>query len=213
MASNNAAVTDEYGEYEDWIELYNGDNVPVWLGDKFLTDNLSNKNKWQMPDITLQPGEFILFWADEDSEQGSNHTNFKLSAAGEEIGIFDSESTGFFTIDSIIFGTQSQNVSYGRDPDGAILWKFYTVFTPGFSNSSGAGTGANYVENLLMIYPNPVIGDKVYLGEKVDIKLFNATGELILILEKVDQFETHLLQPGLYFVINDKGQSVKLIIQ
>ena len=48
-----------------------------------------------MPDITLQPGEFILFWADNDPEQGIKHTNFKLSEEGDDIGIFDSEANRF----------------------------------------------------------------------------------------------------------------------
>ena len=36
MASNDSAFADEFGEYDDWVELYNGEDVPVWLGDKFL---------------------------------------------------------------------------------------------------------------------------------------------------------------------------------
>jgi hypothetical protein len=213
MASNDSAIADEYGEYDDWIELYNGDNISVWLGDKYLSDNLSNPNKWQMPDITLQPGEFVLFWADNDPEQGIKHTNFKLNEAGDDIGLFDSEATGFYTLDSVIYGTQSVDLSYGRNPDGGALWKFYTVITPGFSNTSGAATGEYYFVNLLYVYPNPVRVDKVYLGEKMDVKLYNSTGELILTGEQIDQIEVNQFQPGLYLIINDKGQSVKLIVQ
>ena len=213
MASNDSAITDESGEYDDWIELYNGDDSPVWLGDKFLSDNLNNPDKWQMPDITLQPGEFILFWADDDPEQGNRHTNFKLNEAGEEIGIFDSETTNFYPLDSIVFGNQSPNVSYGRDPDGAELWKFYTVITPGFTNTSGAATGEIDFDNLLRVYPNPVSGERVYLGEKMNVKLYNTIGELILAKENIDQIDIHQVLPGLYLMINEKNQSVKLIIQ
>ena len=213
MASNDSAIADEYGEYDDWIELYNGDDIPVWLGDKYLSDNLTNTNKWPMPDITLQPGDFILFWADNDPEQGIRHTNFKLNEEGDDIGIFDSEATGFYTIDSIVFGTQSPDVSNGRNPDGGALWKFYPVFTPGYSNTSGAATGENKFENILPAYPNPVCSDWVYFAEKMDVKLYNSTGDLVMTGKQIDQIKVNQLQPGLYLIINDKGQSVKLIIQ
>ncbi len=213
MASNNTAITDEFGEFDDWIELYNGDDSPVWLGDKFLSDNLSNMNKWQMPDITLQPGEFILFWADNDPEQGMLHTNFKLSEGGEEIGIFDSEATGFYTIDSIVYGSQSPDLSYGRDPDGGELWKFYTLITPGFSNTSNASTIEHLFDRTISIYPNPVKDNIVYLGEPMNVKLYNSTGELVLSMEQTDRIQTRLLLPGLYLLVNGKGEKVKLIIQ
>ena len=32
MASNDSTIADEAGEYDDWIEVYNGDDDPVWLG-------------------------------------------------------------------------------------------------------------------------------------------------------------------------------------
>ena len=66
---------------------------------------------------------------------------------------------------------------------------------------------------ILPAYPNPVCSDWVYLGEKMDVKLYNSTGELILTGEQIDQINVNQLQPGLYLIINDKGQSVKLIIQ
>ena len=113
------------------------------LGDKYLSDNLQNSDKWQMPDITLEPGGFILFWADDDEEQGQNHTNFKLDQAGEEIGIFDAAITGYHLLDSIVYGPQATDISYGRNPDGGVNWIFYNTPTPGFTNLSGADVYEN----------------------------------------------------------------------
>ena len=86
LASNDNIIADEYGEYDDWIEIFNGDEEAVWLGDKYLSDNFDNPDKWLLPDITLDPGDFILIWADNDPEQGDHHTNYKLDKDGEEIG-------------------------------------------------------------------------------------------------------------------------------
>jgi hypothetical protein len=213
MASNDSAITDEFGEFDDWIELYNGDIIPVWLGDKYLSDNLSNPNKWQMPDITLQPGEFILFWADDETNQGIKHTNFKLNEDGEEIGLFDSETTGFHPIDSIVFESQSPNVSYGRDPDGGVLWKFYTLYTPGLTNTSNAVNDEIFSQNTINVYPNPVTGNTAFLGRMMNVSLYYSTGILVLKKEHTDYIKTDHLLPGPYLIVTDEGQTVKLIIQ
>ncbi len=127
-------IADENGEYDDWIEIYNGDENEVWLGDKFMTDDLQVPDKWAMPDMTLAPGGFVLVWADGQPEQGPLHANFKLSKNGESIGIYDSEATDFFPLDTIVYGPQLVDTSYGRLPDGAGLWKLFEDPTPGYTN-------------------------------------------------------------------------------
>ncbi len=47
MADNEETVADEHGNYSDWIEIFNGDDEAVFLGDLFLTDNFNNPEKWQ----------------------------------------------------------------------------------------------------------------------------------------------------------------------
>ncbi len=49
MASNTATVTDEAGEYDDWIELYNTGAQAVDLSGWFITDNPDNLDKWTSP--------------------------------------------------------------------------------------------------------------------------------------------------------------------
>ncbi len=213
MASNDGAFADEFGEYDDWIELFNGDDIPVWLGDKFLSDNPDNPDKWPMPDITLQPGGFIFFWADDDPEQGIKHTNFKLKEEGDEIGIYDSESTGFYPIDTVVFAAQAADISLGRDPDGGSEWKYYSVITPGFSNTSGANVDEYKNESLLILHPNPVAGNPVYFEEPMNLKVFDCTGNLILELFDTNRISTEGLKPGLYLVVNEKGMKAKLIIR
>jgi hypothetical protein len=134
LASNRSAVSDpDFGAYPDWIELYNTGNQAVDLGGWFLTDNLQDTIKWVFPPgIILEPGAFLVIWADgEDVLQTAPHANFRLSVTGEAIGLFDNVKT---LVDSITFGKQSQDISSGRQPDGAKEWFFFGTPTPGSPN-------------------------------------------------------------------------------
>ncbi|MHC4616567.1 MAG: PEP/pyruvate-binding domain-containing protein [Planctomycetota bacterium] len=89
--------------------------------------------------IDPDPNGYLLFWADNDEHQGRTHTNFKLSRYGDYIGLYDTD--GSTLIDSITFGIQSSDVSYGRLPDGNDNWVPFDngTATPGWSNSGGVG--------------------------------------------------------------------------
>ncbi len=73
MASNGSTVSDEDGDFEDWIELYNYGTEPVSLAGFGLTDNPSNPFKWVFPDITLAPGEYRLVWASGKDRRPDDH--------------------------------------------------------------------------------------------------------------------------------------------
>ena len=62
LASNSTANTDpDFKVASDWIELYNTQNNIVDLSNYFLTDNLLNPSKWQIPGgATIQPGGYLL---------------------------------------------------------------------------------------------------------------------------------------------------------
>jgi spore coat protein CotH len=132
MANNDAAVPGPDGNYPDWIELYNGGAELVDLSGMYLTDDLTNPNAWQFPSGTvIEPNGFLVVWADNTLFPRSMHANFGLNATGEAVGLFaEDEET---QIDSIIFGAQDDDVSYGRLPDGSSSWNHLTP-TPGSPN-------------------------------------------------------------------------------
>ena len=74
----------------------------------------------------------LVFWADDDDEQGDTHTNFKLTTAGEVIALYDTE--GSTLIDSITFGVQDTDIAFGRYQDGADEWCYLSEPTPGAAN-------------------------------------------------------------------------------
>ena len=80
--SNLSTITDNYGKYEDWIELYNSGSNTVDISGYFLSDKSSNSTKWQfLEGVTIQAGGFITIWASGRNEVlgGHYHTNFKLT--------------------------------------------------------------------------------------------------------------------------------------
>jgi hypothetical protein len=133
LADNELANMDEAGERDDWVELYNAGETPIALGNMYLSDDLTEPMKWAFSaDTVIQPGEHPLIWCDGETGQGAHHANFKLSREGEALVLFDGE-TGM-VIDWIVFDRQHNNVSYGRQTDGANLWTFMRP-TPGGMNA------------------------------------------------------------------------------
>ncbi len=132
LAANGAVNQDEAGEYDDWLELYNYGPVTATLDGLYLTDDLSEPQKWPLPPGTLlPPGGHLVVWCDKDTGQGTLHANFKLDRDGEEVGLF---AQGNIPLDMLTFGPQQEDVSYGRVPDGADGWEFLGQPSPGRSN-------------------------------------------------------------------------------
>jgi hypothetical protein len=135
MALNSRSVPDPQGEYDDWIELYNPGKKEVDLSGMFLSDREDNPKKWMFPHgTTISPGGFLILWADEDeSDKPGLHLNFKLSGNGERMTLIDADERGNRVLDSVEFGPQRQDVSFGRSPDGTGDFRVMLA-TPGRRN-------------------------------------------------------------------------------
>ena len=127
------------GLYQDWFELFNPNTNAVNLGGFYLTDNLSQPRKWQVPAGTvISARDFLLVWADNEPEQygpGSQelHAGFQLNNGGEVIGLF---SPGGVAQHIVVFGAQTQNVSEGLFADGVTnAFHSMTNWTPGAPNT------------------------------------------------------------------------------
>ena len=58
--ANLAQFTDDYGEYEDWIELYNPAAAAVNIEGYYLSDNPDNPTKFMVPSAVLVPANGYL---------------------------------------------------------------------------------------------------------------------------------------------------------
>jgi spore coat protein CotH len=135
MADNDTFIEDpdEAGAYEDWVELYNPGTESVDLSGMYMTDDLTDPVQWQFPaGMTIDAGGYLVVWADKDTDQGDAHAAFKLSTNGETIALYNTD--GATLIDSIEFGVQTTDVSYGRYPDGTESWGSMATPTPGAAN-------------------------------------------------------------------------------
>ncbi len=138
-AANYDTYTDNYGEYEDWIELYNNSSIPVDVAGWYLTDKPSNPTKWMIPSSFIIPanGVSIIYCSGRDEITGSNaHSNFKITQTkGNEI-LMLSDVAGVFQ-DSIKVLPNQNSHTRGRETDGAANWSVFTIGTPNSTNIGG----------------------------------------------------------------------------
>ncbi len=149
MADNGSTAYDSNGENDDWVELYNTTATAKDLTGLYLTDDVTNLMKWQIPTGTaINANDVLVIWTDEDSEQSGLHANFKLSANGESVLL----TNGSVIYDQVDFGVQTEDVSYARCPDGGT----FTTTWPTFDALNDCQLSVDNVEILeIMIYPNP----------------------------------------------------------
>lgn len=158
MSSNSMTIADEHGDFDDWIEIYNGGDVAVNLTGYYLVDKASAPKYWATPATTMEPGDFRLFWADGEPEQGPMHTNFGVSEEGEGIYLFQRRPDGIRVIDLVKVPALPTDASWGRQSDGSLPWSLFDSTTPNASNST-VGTDDNFTTRLPKPYPNPVSGE------------------------------------------------------
>jgi hypothetical protein len=122
----------------DFIELYNPDTLPVNLAGLYLTDKPNPQpQKHQIPALSfVGAGGFTVYTADDDVQQGADHTNFKLAHLNGMIGLSSVDGK----IDKVLYGPQRTNVSQGRNPDGASTMAFFSPPSPGLTNLSGGAS-------------------------------------------------------------------------
>jgi len=140
MAANRTVAKDPSGEFDDWIEIHNAGRRALDLGGMYLTDDPSEPTKWQFPKdkaalTTIGPRGYLIVWADEEAAGIWLHANFKLDADADEVHLFDTD--GATCLDSLVFGRQTPDVSYGRYPDAGETMRFFGVPTPGQPNNEG----------------------------------------------------------------------------
>jgi CotH kinase protein/Lamin Tail Domain/Secretion system C-terminal sorting domain len=205
MASNTKTATDNNGQYDDWIELFNKSAAAINIGGYFISNDPTTANKWKIPANTTIPANgYLIIWADKDSSQNtatSLHCNFKLSASGETVLLLKSDTT---LLDDVTFGAQRTDFGYARRPNGTGS---FVIQTPTFNANNNTGTNAVediLAENEVKIFPNPANTEGVTVLinsiKNIDLKVFNTLGQLIFKDKITDELHinTQNWQSGLY---------------
>jgi len=135
-AANFSFLFDNYGEYEDWIELYNAGSQAVDLTGYHLSDDPDDPEKWTFPaGVTIGPhAHLIVFASDRDEVSGGFvHAGFKLTQTKQE-SVWLSAPDGSL-LDAFEFPSPNQmNHSWGRQTDAALSWRIFPQPTPGGPN-------------------------------------------------------------------------------
>lgn len=163
LAANDTVNQDPQGDYDDWVEIYNSGPESISLDGMYLSDDLSEPTQWAFPaGTTLNAGGYLLVWADKDTSDNplGIHAAFKLSSGGEAIGLFASD--GVTLIDSIVFDAQSDDISYGRFPDGSENWYPMDSPSPNATNTAAMSEavyfsklGGTFSENFVLKLSTP----------------------------------------------------------
>jgi len=81
-ASNLNQFEDNYGKFEDYIELHNPTSDALSLGGWYISDKTSNPQKWKLPEETMiTPNGYLIIWCSgrDEVRNGHYHSNFKLT--------------------------------------------------------------------------------------------------------------------------------------
>jgi len=184
----------------DWFEIYNNDTRPVSISSIYLSDNPATPKVSKLPVLSfLEAKGFQKFWSDKKPVDGPTHLNFRLSATGSTIQL--TQSNGTSVIDKVTFGTQSEDITQGRLPDGATS----IVSMPGAASPQNP----NYALQSIVI--NEVLANAAAPFEDA-IELYNTRASAVnvggwwlsddLVVRKKYQIPANtIMQPGGYLVI------------
>jgi hypothetical protein len=212
VSASNSQVPDEAGEAEDWIELHNAGPNAVDIGGFFITDDPENKSKFQIPSgsgpTILQPGSYLLLWADEQTWQGATHLSFKLSQEGEYLGLYMKEGEAFVLLDELTYGEQQNNQSWARVPNAYGDFGLTSYTTPSEENNTILSVAEE--RTIFSAYPNPTDGilNLTFASHTNNVRLIDMYGRTLHHAE-IRSGEATIdlsgVRPGVYVVKVENG--------
>lgn len=134
--SNRNHHADNFGDYPDWVELYNPGPNPVNTAGLFLSDRFTNPLKWALPNTNVPAGGYLRIFLSGKNVTASQpyHADFKLTQTKNE-PIVLSDINGNI-VDSVTTRATQRDHSRGRTTDGAATWSLFTTPTPNTSNTN-----------------------------------------------------------------------------
>ena len=131
-ANHKSLVSEKLGT-PDWVELYNGTQKPLDLKGYGLTDNPKQSYKFILPEVTVEPGGYLIVYFVGGSEAADSDplcTGFGLSRYGEDLLLVDAN---YNLLDSVEVPALEPDVSYARMSDGS--WGYAVIPTPNEANN------------------------------------------------------------------------------
>jgi hypothetical protein len=142
MARNDSAVVNPWGQYSDWLELYNPGAAPFDLSGMSLSVDKSAPGQWVFPSGTIIGANgYLTIWCDASRDAATNlqaNLNIGRSLDGDSGGAYLFNAAGQ-VVDYVEYGFQIANQSIGRSGGS---WRLLASPMPGAPNSAPATLGA-----------------------------------------------------------------------
>ena len=218
VVASNTLAADEYGDKDDYLEIYNNGSQAVNIGGWYVSDTPANPTLYQIPGtnpaLTTIPAKGrLVIWADREPLQGILHADFKLSKDGEKVTLSRLNYLGELSeVDAVTFPYMEQNMSYSRVPDGSSSWY---VTTPTCNLTNGNWSATEDIRMTTRIYPtlvdNHLTIENAHSGQ---IQVIDLTGKVLLSQQYKDEttvLDLGHLQPGVYILKagNEKFRFIK----
>ncbi|MBO5789756.1 MAG: CotH kinase family protein [Clostridia bacterium] len=134
-SKNETLYPDGFGEYYDWIELYNGTDRAMPLAGVTLSDDANEPSKFTFPAYAkIEPHSYVIVFAcgNGNVSGGSDefYASFRLASAADSLYLFASDGT---LVDGMEIPALGDNASYGRKTDGNLITAYLNA-TPGYQN-------------------------------------------------------------------------------
>ena len=211
MASNTSAIPDQSGEYDDWVELYNGNNFSLNLSGYYLSDNESDLTRWTFPNTTIQANGYLIVWCDTaGGTQSGLHTTYRLSADQEEVYLTNPSG---IVIDAVHFVNTPTDVAYARVPNGTGTF-IHQGETYKANNQNISGITNVNISSKMRVYPNPSNNRIYILGANGDLSIHNLIGQEVFsdYINTTISIDISSWKAGVYFV-KTNNKTVKIIKQ
>lgn len=125
MSANRRWLRQSDGSFPDWVELYNAGSEPICLEGWYLTDSLTQPQKYALENVTLRSGEYYAAALPEDT--------LSLNAAEDWIYLCDGNGSAADRMHLYRIPAES---SQGRLPGQGGSY-YFAEPTPGAANGEG----------------------------------------------------------------------------
>lgn len=141
MQSNVDFIMIKHDFPDSWVELYNGSNTTLQIGQYRIgtTNVFSEAFQLSASKLSIEPGKHVVLYCDKTTGTPL-HYNFNLEAGKGALYLFNQSGE---IVDFISYPKMpAPNIAYGRVTDGSDEWQYELTSTPEASNSS---VGSNEV--------------------------------------------------------------------
>jgi len=185
IVAGNSINKDEYGNKNDYAELYNAGETDVNIAGWYISDKKSDLTLCQIPTTdstkTNIPAKGrINIWFDKQPELGVLHVSKGLSKAGETVILSRRDVwDNVIIMDMVTFPALDKNMSYSRVPDGSDNW---VIQPPTFNLPNSSLSSINKLDAAeIKVYPT-VANDYITIEQAMNkqVRICDLNGKIVV---------------------------------